>query len=111
MTSEQAPLLANKDYEASSLFEPANLLREARRQRALPSVPVPRVAVLDPDGDIVRYLAATGRGRRHAGWACYHTEMWTVDLEGVEVASWAWPSARRSRCWWLSNSLRPVPSC
>jgi uridine phosphorylase len=85
MNSEQAPLLANKDYEASSLFEPANLLREARRQRALPEVPVPRVAVLDPDGDVVRYLAATGRGHRHPGWACYHTDMWTVDLEGIEV--------------------------
>jgi uridine phosphorylase len=79
------PLLEGKDYEAPSLFEPANLLREARRQRALAEVPVPRVALLDPDGDIVRYLAATGRGRRHVGWACYHTEMWTIDLDGVEV--------------------------
>jgi uridine phosphorylase len=33
----------------------------------------------------VRYLAASDRGRRHPGWACYHTEMWTVDLDGVEV--------------------------
>jgi uridine phosphorylase len=85
MTPEQPPLLEGKDYEAPSLFEAANLLREARRQRALADVPVPRVALLDPDGDIVRYLAATGRGRRHVGWACYHTEMWTVDLEGIEV--------------------------
>ena len=44
-----------------------------------------RVGLLDPDGDIVRYLAETGRGRRHPGWACYHTQMWTVDLDGVEV--------------------------
>jgi uridine phosphorylase len=79
------PLLSGKDYKAPSLFEPANLLREARRQRGLPELPVPAVGVLDPDGDIVRYLAATGRGRRHPGWACYHTEMWTVDLDGVEV--------------------------
>jgi uridine phosphorylase len=41
--------------------------------------------LLDPDGDIVRYLAASGRGRLHPGWACYHTQMWTVDLDGVEV--------------------------
>ena len=27
------PLLSNKDYAAPSLFEPGNLLREARRQR------------------------------------------------------------------------------
>lgn len=42
------------------------------------------VAVLDPDGDIVRHLESSGLGRRHPGWACYHTEMWTTDLDGVE---------------------------
>lgn len=79
------PLVIAKDYAAPAVFEPANLLREARRQRGLPDVAVPTVNVLDPDGDIVRYLAASGRGRRHPGWACYHTEMWTVDLDGTEV--------------------------
>jgi uridine phosphorylase len=79
------PLLTAKDYSAPSRFEPGNLLREARRQRSLPEVAVPSIAVLDPDGDIVRYLAARGWGRRHPGWACYHTEMWTVDLAGVQV--------------------------
>jgi uridine phosphorylase len=85
MNFEDVPLLAAKDYRAPSVFEPENLLREARRQRGLPTKPVPRVAVLDPDGDIVRHLAATGRGTRHLGWACYHTEMWTTDIDGVEV--------------------------
>jgi uridine phosphorylase len=84
-TPDPLPLLAAKDYTAASLFEPANLLREARRQKRLPEVAVPAVAVLDPDGDIVRYLSASGRGRRHEGWACYHTEMWVVDLDGLEV--------------------------
>ncbi|MEC3975860.1 nucleoside phosphorylase [Amycolatopsis sp. H20-H5] len=79
------PLLAAKDYTAPSLFEPANLLREARRQKNLPDTAVPAVGLLDPDGDIVRYLATSGRGERHPGWACYHTEMWTVDLDGVDI--------------------------
>lgn len=82
---DDAHPLAVKDYLAPSLFEPANLLREARRQKSLPDTPVPVIGLLDPDGDIVRYLTATGRGRRHPGWACYHTEMWTVDLHGIEV--------------------------
>jgi uridine phosphorylase len=46
---------------------------------------VPAVAVLDPDGDVVRHLQESGRGRLHPGWACYHTQMWTVDLEGIEI--------------------------
>jgi uridine phosphorylase len=83
--TDALPLLTAKEYAAPSRFEPENLLREARRQRRLPEVAVPTVAVLDPDGDIARYLAASDRGRRHPGWACYHTEMWTVDLAGIEV--------------------------
>jgi uridine phosphorylase len=84
-SSEELPLLTAKDYEAPSLFEPANLLREARRQKNLPVVPVPTVCMLDPDGDVVRHLAASGQGTKHLGWACYHTEMWSVDLDGIEV--------------------------
>jgi len=79
------PLLSDKRYDEPSLFVPENLLREARRQRSLPDIPVPEVALLDPDGDIVRHLIASGAGRRHPGWACYHTAMWVTDLDGVEI--------------------------
>ncbi|MEO5652781.1 MAG: nucleoside phosphorylase [Marmoricola sp.] len=78
-------VLELKAYDEPSLFSPENLLREARRQKALPDVPVPEVALLDPDGDIVRHLIGTGAGRRHPGWACYHTDMWVTDLDGIEV--------------------------
>ncbi len=72
------PLPAGKEYAQDSVFRPENLLREARRQRNLPEVAVPRVCLLDPDGDVVRYLAGPGNGRRHPGWACYHTDMWVT---------------------------------
>lgn len=84
MSSDGYPLLDAKDHGAVSLFKPENLLREARRQRDLPLAAVPSVCLLDPDGDIVRHLAS-GPGRRHAGWACYHTEMWVTDLDGIEI--------------------------
>ncbi|MDQ1306300.1 MAG: hypothetical protein QG671_2132 [Actinomycetota bacterium] len=74
-----------KAYHEDSVFVPANLLREARRQRNLPEIAVPRVCLLDPDGDMVRFLAASGRGSRHAGWACYHTEMWVAETAGMQV--------------------------
>ncbi|MEV6137547.1 nucleoside phosphorylase [Nocardia sp. NPDC051990] len=80
------PLIAGKDYAAESVFRPENLLREARRQRGIADISVPPVCLLDPDGDIVRYLARTGRGQRHPGWACYHTEMWTTYLPGASTA-------------------------
>jgi uridine phosphorylase len=69
------PILENKDYAAKAAFTPENLLREARRQKGLTETSVPRVCVLDPDGDLVRRLAAAGRARRDPGWACYHTEL------------------------------------
>ncbi|MET3808771.1 uridine phosphorylase [Nakamurella sp. UYEF19] len=83
--STSSPLLSGKDFAAVSEFEPANLLRESRRQRGLRTVAVPAVCLLDPDGDIVRYLQGSGHGRRHPGWACYHTEMWTVDVAGLAI--------------------------
>ncbi|MCL4292375.1 MAG: nucleoside phosphorylase [Acidimicrobiia bacterium] len=74
-----------KAYGEPSVFRPENLLREGRRQLGRPDVAVPAVCLLDPDGDVVRHLAATGRAREHPGWACYHTTLWTFDLEGTEV--------------------------
>jgi uridine phosphorylase len=74
-----APILDGKDYAEPSAFTPESLLRESRRQNGLETARVPRVCVLDPDGDIVRHLVASGRAHRDPDWACYHT-----DLEVVE---------------------------
>jgi uridine phosphorylase len=73
---ELPPILAGKDFAAPSVFEPENLLREARRQKNLPQSAVPEICVLDPDGDILRALAKAGRTHSSAGWACYHTELY-----------------------------------
>ncbi len=70
-----APILANKHHDASSVFTPERLLREARRQKNLRSDPVPAICILDPDGDLVDYLAVAGHARSHASWACYHTQL------------------------------------
>ena len=83
--SADLPSPPGRDYAAESVFQPSNLLREARRQRSLPDQPVPRICLLDPDGDITAHLADFGRGHRHPGWACYHTDMWVTDLDGTAV--------------------------
>ena len=85
MTDDTSPLLRAKAYDQPSVFQPANLLREGRRQRGRPDIAVPAVCLLDPDGDIVRHLTATGQATEHPGWACYHTTLWTFDLDGTEV--------------------------
>src|SRR6185369_8840489 len=79
MTSKTfPPILADKRYREGSAFTPENLLREARRQKGLTESPVPKVCVLDPDGDIVRRLRADGRARQDPAWACYHTDLYRV---------------------------------
>ena len=77
------PILAGKDYDAPSVFEPANLLREARRQKGVPPLDVPAVCLLDPDGDILRALRRAGRASLSPGWACYHTELYEFEEAGI----------------------------
>jgi uridine phosphorylase len=60
-------------------------LREARRQKGLAAALMPEVCVLDPDGDIVRRTKAAGRASLDPGWACYHTELYRLLHDGLEL--------------------------
>ena len=81
---ELAPILDLKNTCAPSVFQAANLLREARRQRGLDNPEVPEICVLDPDGDVVRYLKRRRLANAAVNWACYHTEMWRFACDGTE---------------------------
>ena len=84
-SSHVLPLLCRTDHHEPSVFRPESLLREARRQRGLTDGIVPATCLLDPDGDVVRYLEATGRGRRSNAWACYHTDLWQTEAAGETI--------------------------
>src|ERR1700721_244530 len=73
------PILAGKNFGAPSVFEPANLLREARRQKGLVEAKIPEICVLDPDGDILRTLRREARAVLSSAWACYHTDLFEFD--------------------------------
>jgi uridine phosphorylase len=80
-----ATILDNKNPSSPSVFRPAALLREARRQKGLPTLDVPAVCILDPDGDIVRRLRKEGRSKPFEGWPCYHTQLDSFELAGQIV--------------------------
>ena len=80
-------ILGGKDHAAASVFRPENLLREARRQKQLPDVPMPEICVLDPDGDLVRHLRRTGRASDDPAWPCYHTELIVFDAAGERMGA------------------------
>jgi uridine phosphorylase len=79
------PIMRHKNPSDPSVFQPAALLREARRQKGLAETSVPAVCILDPDGDLVRRLRQDGRAERHDGWPCYHTALDTFTLGGTTV--------------------------
>jgi uridine phosphorylase len=79
------PILTAKSYATPSVFTAQNLLREARRQKSLPEAAVPRICVLDPDGDIVRYLTTTNQAQLDPHWACYHTNLYTFVLANCQI--------------------------
>jgi uridine phosphorylase len=76
------PILDNKDSSAPSVFRPAALLREARRQKGLAAADIPAICILDPDGDIVRHIRRTGEAQPFKAWPCYHTRLDTFTLAG-----------------------------
>jgi uridine phosphorylase len=80
-SSGEPPILAGKEFAAPSVFEPANLLREARRQKAIPEADVPPICVLDPDGDVLRVLRREKRASISLNWACYHTDLYEFEYE------------------------------
>ncbi|WP_229266675.1 nucleoside phosphorylase [Leptospira sp. severe_002] len=80
-----SPILDNKNPSAPSVFVPAALIREARRQKGLPAVDVPPLCILDPDGDMVRRLRKDGRSKPFEAWPCYHTQLDTFELAGQTV--------------------------
>jgi uridine phosphorylase len=79
-TTPVAPILKRKSPTEPSVFSAAALLREARRQKGLPTTDVPAVCILDPDGDLLRHLRKSGRAERFEEWPCYHTDLHTFEL-------------------------------
>jgi len=84
MNSSEPAILRDKRYDLESLFVPENMLREARRQKGILEGKIPKVCILDPDGDIVSILLSTNRAELNPYWACYHTHLHNFQFEGIE---------------------------
>jgi purine-nucleoside phosphorylase len=78
-----APILALKHHAEPSLFLAENMLREARRQKNLQTMSIPKICILDPDGDLLDRLRETGRTALCTAWACYHTKMYEFEEGGT----------------------------
>jgi uridine phosphorylase len=72
--------------EQASAFTPEALIAAVRRKRGLAAEPVPPVCVLDFDGDLTDWLAATGAAQPCMDWACFHTTMHVLEIDGAACA-------------------------
>lgn len=83
MSKADLPLL-HHDFAAPSLFTPEALLDAVRAERPRAAEPVPAVCVLDFDGDLTDSLVAGGSARPCPAWACFHTTLYRVVVDGDE---------------------------
>jgi uridine phosphorylase len=68
-----------------SAFTPESLLEAVRTERDLPRDPVPEICVLEFDGDLTDWLVGMGLAARWHPWACFHTSLETVEVDGARV--------------------------
>lgn len=76
------PLL-NHPLEEQSAFTARDLIDNVRRARRIPNGPVPRLCVLEFDGDITDWLVGQGLAKPFQSWPCFHTTMYATEVDGI----------------------------
>ncbi|MDX2268659.1 MAG: nucleoside phosphorylase [Bryobacter sp.] len=79
--SASLPLL-NHPLDQQSEFTADALMADVRRLRQLPAEALPEICFLEFDGDFTDWLVETGQAHRVEDWACFHTNMFALDLAG-----------------------------
>lgn len=82
--TDDLPLLTHP-LDKESAFTPEPLLEAVRAERGVEPGEIPKVCVLDFDGDLTDWLARTGRSSRARNWACFHTSMEVVEIDGAPL--------------------------
>lgn len=59
-------------------------MEAVRAERRIEPAPVPQICVLDFDGDLTDWLVQTGLAHPYLAWACFHTTMYSFDVDGIE---------------------------
>jgi uridine phosphorylase len=77
------PILNHALDEPSELTA-RKLVDDVRRSRQIPAATVPRVCILEFDGDLTDWLVQQGIAKPFPLWACFHTAMFTLELEGMQ---------------------------
>ena len=79
--SDDIPLL-DHPLEEESAFRPEALVEAVRQERGAPAIEVPPVCILEFDGDLTDWMAESGKSKRCETWACFHTAMEEIEVDG-----------------------------
>jgi uridine phosphorylase len=83
MFDELNPPILDHAIGRRSAFTAEKLMEELRRIRDVPDGPVPPVCILEFDGDLTDWLVQAGIAEPFPSWACFHTKMFAMNLEGI----------------------------
>jgi uridine phosphorylase len=74
--------LFNHDFNSPTIFSPKSLVEAVRANKQLKQKTIPPVCVLEFDGDLTDWLLSTGKVKPCKSWACFHTTMYSLELDG-----------------------------
>ncbi|MEX2304483.1 MAG: nucleoside phosphorylase [Bryobacterales bacterium] len=84
MSEDSTPPILDHPTEQPSAFTAKDLIEDLRRTRYVPAGAVPPVCILEFDGDLTDWLVQEGIAKLFASWACFHTSMFAMEIEGIE---------------------------
>ena len=77
-----APIL-DHPVEEASVFTAEALIEDVRRLRKIGIERLPSICFLEFDGDLTDWLVDQGIAAPVRSWACFHTTMFSLTLEGI----------------------------
>ena len=83
MPKDSTPPILDHPIGQPSAFTAKFLIEDLRRTRNVPIGEVPPVCILEFDGDLTDWLVQQGMAKPFPSWACFHTSMFEMEIEGM----------------------------
>jgi uridine phosphorylase len=77
------PPILDHPLGVTSAFTPEALMRDVRILREVGTESLPAVCLLEFDGDLTDWLVEHGVAAPFRSWACFHTAMFSMELDGI----------------------------
>jgi uridine phosphorylase len=75
--------ITDHTVDEASVFTAEALIEDVRRLRPVGNEALPPVCFLEFDGDLTDWLVAKGIAVPFRSWACFHTTMFSMEIEGL----------------------------